>query len=129
MINTWWFQNNASGLFAAGWAEIWHWGLGIGLLILCGLLAYFSPFDKKYFIGAAVVIAVAMFVYGIGHHDAAVVCEAKVKKIYLQAHPKITPKNIAPQWKVSPSWNPAAPPNYKPTTCDGPFDTNCWGQY
>ena len=54
MISQWWFHYNGSGLLAALWTEIWHWGLGVGLIILCGLLAYFSPFDKKYFIGAGV---------------------------------------------------------------------------
>ncbi len=129
MISQWWFHYNGSGLLAALWTEIWHWGLGVGLIILCGLLAYFSPFDKKYFIGAGVAIAIGLFIYGIGHHDEANICDAKVKKIYLEAHPLLTNKNTAQNWKILPSWNPAAPPHYNPATCDGPFDTNCWGQY
>lgn len=129
MISQWWFQHTSSGLFDAIWAELWHWGLGVGLIVICLILAYFSPLNKKYFLIAAGVIAVGLLIYNVGHHDEAKVCEAKVKKIYLQAHPLLNKHNTAANWKIAPSWNPAAPPHYKPLTCDGPFDTDCWGHY
>ena len=127
MLGTWWFQQTASGLVGAIEHEVFHWGLGIGLIILLGALAFLLK--SKWLAGAAVVVAIALGIYNVGHHDEAKICEAKVKVIYLKAHPLITKKNIAPRWKISPSWNPGAPPIYKPLTCDGPFDTNCWGQY
>lgn len=123
-LGTAFFQDTASGLFSAIGKEIFHQGLGIGLIILLSAGAFFLK--SKWLAGAAVVVAIALFIYNIGHHDEANVCEAKVKKIYLQAHPKITKRNIAPNWRISPSWNPGAPPRYKPLTCNGPFDTNCW---
>lgn len=39
------------------WTMLWHWGSGVGLIILLLAAAYFSPFDKKWFIfGAALVV-------------------------------------------------------------------------
>ena len=127
MIDQWWFHETASGLFSAGWTELWHQGLGVGLIILLAVLAF--VLKSKWLAGAAVVCAIGLAIYSYGHHDEARVCEAKVKKIYLQAHPLLTKRNTAAHWKIAPSWNPGAPPIYKPLTCDGPFDTNCWGQY
>ena len=129
MLDQWWFHQTSSGLVSAVGHEVFHWGLGIGLIIIFCLLAFFSPVNKKYFVAGAVISAILLFTYSYGHHDEATVCEAKVKKIYLEAHPLLTSKNTARNWKLLPSWNPAASPHYNPVTCDGPFDTNCWGQY
>jgi hypothetical protein len=128
MIEDWWFHLNGSGLLASLWNEVWHWGLFVGLTILFSAGVIFTPF-KKVFTSLAVTCAAALLVYTFGHHDEAVVCDAKVKKIYLEAHPLLTSKNTAKNWKVLPSWDPAAPPHYAPVKCDGPFDTNCWGTY
>jgi len=42
--------------FAGLWSMIWHFGVGIGLVILLLAAAYFSPIGKKEFIYAAVVV-------------------------------------------------------------------------
>jgi hypothetical protein len=126
------FQWSASGLADAIWSEVWQWGLGVGLIILCLALAYFSPFDKKYFILAAAIIAAALFIFARGQLVEKTVCDAKIKYIYLKAHPTITKKNIAKNWIVSPSWQLGDKSTYlttkKKPACDGPFDTRCWGQ-
>ena len=127
MISQWWFHETASGLLSAGWTELWHWGGFLGLTILLTVLAFLLK--NKWLAGAAIVCVIALAIYSFGHHDEARVCEAKVKKIYLEAHPKLNKRNTAARWQISPSWNPGAPPIYKPLTCDGPFDTNCWGHY
>lgn len=51
------------------WPLVAHAGAG-GVLI-AGLLAaaYFSPVFKKELVYAAIVVAVALFVYGVGVHD------------------------------------------------------------
>lgn len=129
MIEQWWFHLNGSGLLASVWSEVWHWGLFAGLAILFGVAAVFSPAFKKELAGLSLLCVCILFIYSFGHHDEAVVCDAKVKKIYLEAHPLLTSKNTAKNWKISPSWNPGAPPNYTPLKCVGPFDTTCWGHY
>ena len=123
------WQYSASGLVDAVWANVWHWGLGIGLIILFIAATFFSPIGKQFFAAAAAATFVLLVVYGIGQRDESAVCDAKVKVIYLRAHPKITKRNIAPNWRVSPTWDPGKPPVYKPLgppVCDGPFDTRCW---
>ena len=127
-----WFRLSASGLIDAIWASVWHWGLGIGLIIVFIAATFFSPIGKQFFAAAAAFVFVLLVVYGIGQKDANTICEAKVKVIYLKAHPKITKKNIAKNWKVSPTWDPSKPPVYRPPApkkhvCDGPFDYQCWG--
>jgi hypothetical protein len=124
------WQLSASGLEAAVWAGVWQWGLGVGLIILCMAGAYFSPINKRYFVGAAALIAIALFVYGRGQLTEHNICEAKIKYIYLKAHPFITKKNLAPRWRVSPTWQLGDKYRQSTTgrkaTCDGPFDTACW---
>lgn len=59
-----------SGLFTVAvaglWAEIWRFGLGFGLMILCFVGAYFSPIWKKDFLWAGGVIAVFMVAFTTG---------------------------------------------------------------
>lgn len=45
---------------------VWQFGIGIGLIILCLVGAWFSPLFKKDFLYAAVVIAVALFFETVG---------------------------------------------------------------
>lgn len=56
------FQQAVAGL----WAEVWRFGLGFGLMILCFAGAYFSPVWKKYFLWAGVVIGIFMFAFTTG---------------------------------------------------------------
>jgi len=57
-------------LFFAGiWGMVWHWGLGIGLIILCAFGAWFSPLYKKDFIYAGIIVIVALCCEAIGIHD------------------------------------------------------------
>lgn len=117
MFGSWateWFQYSASGLVDALWSSIWHWGLGIGVIILAIAAAILSPVGKQFFAATAACAFVLLVAYGMGQKDEAKICEAKVKRIYLEAHPLITKKNIAPNWRVSPSWDPSKPPIYRP---------------
>src|SRR5271170_6940559 len=117
-----WFRLTASGLIDAVWASVWHWGLGIGLIILFIAATFFSPIGKQFFAAAAAATFLFLVVYGIGQRDESAICDAKVKVIYLKAHPKLNAKNTAKNWRVSPTWNPAKPPVYKPIVSDGPFE-------
>lgn len=60
---------NLWGWMQAVWPLVAHTGAAGGLI--AGLLAaaYFSPVFKKEFVYAAIIIAVGLFVYGIGVHD------------------------------------------------------------
>lgn len=57
--------------FESIWPFVVHAGGGASLI--AGLLAaaYFSPIFKKDFVWGAVVVAAALFVYGVGVHDEA----------------------------------------------------------
>lgn len=69
--------------FAGVWAEVWRFGIGLGLIIVFLAAAYFSPILKKDFVYAAVVVAVllASFTYGvrIGEQRKQVQWDASVK--------------------------------------------------
>jgi len=104
-----WFQYSASGLIDAIWGEVWHWGLGIGLIILFTAAAFFSPIGKQAFAGAAFAVFCLLVAYGFGQKDRAAICEAQVKALYLNLHPGINKDNIAKNWRVSPSWDPSKP--------------------
>lgn len=57
-------------LFLGGlWSMVWHWGIGIGLIILLCAAAYFSPVFKKDFLYAALLVIVALFFEAVGIHD------------------------------------------------------------
>jgi hypothetical protein len=122
-----WFRLTASGLIDAVWASVWHWGLGIGLIILFIAATFFSPIGKQFFAAAAAATFLFLVVYGIGQRDESVICDAKVKVIYLKAHPALNKRNLAKNWRVSPTWNPAKPQKPAKPVCDSPFDTRCWG--
>jgi hypothetical protein len=105
-LTTGWFHITASGLIDAVWGEVWHWGLGIGVMILCIVGAFLSPVGKQLFAGAAFATFCLLVAYGYGQKDRAAICEAQVKELYLKSHPGITAKNIAKNWRVSPNWIP-----------------------
>lgn len=122
-LSTHWFQLSASGLIDAGWGLVWHWGLGIGVIILCIAAAILSPVGKQAFALAAACTFCLLVAYGMGVKSESALCEAKVKELYLKAHPGINAKNIAKNWTVSPSWDPSKPPNYKPIS---PKASSCY---
>jgi hypothetical protein len=72
-----WFDLAVAGV----WAQVWHWGTGIGLIILCLAGAYFTtaipiigPWltnARKDLLWAAAVIAVFMAGQALGAHDEA----------------------------------------------------------
>src|ERR1039458_3882179 len=64
-------------LFAGAWSLLWHWGLGVALILLCLLFAYFSPLYKVYGLYAAGVVALCLLFYGIGIADESHRCDAK----------------------------------------------------
>lgn len=78
-------------LFAGSSSLVWHWGLGIGIIILClaadialGFIAV--PFMstetlRKDLLWAAIVVAGLLFGEGIGVHDERARCEAKAAVI------------------------------------------------
>jgi hypothetical protein len=65
---------------AGVWSQIWHWGIGIGLIILCLAGAYFTtaipligPYLKdarKDLLWAAAIIAIFLAGQALGAHDA-----------------------------------------------------------
>lgn len=74
--------------FAGLWSLVWHFGIGIGVIILLCAAAYFSPLGKKWFIIAAVVVAAFVAGEGFGvnlekrHTDAQAATVTKyVKKV------------------------------------------------
>lgn len=48
------------------WAEVWRYGIGTGLILLCLAAAYFSPIWKKDFLWLAIIIAVFMAAFTSG---------------------------------------------------------------
>ena len=68
-------------IFAGLWTEIWKAGLGVGLVILLLIAAYFSPIGKKDFIYAAIIVAVALLLYMRGIHDQSARCVAQQKVV------------------------------------------------
>jgi hypothetical protein len=86
----------ASGVLSAGWTEVWHWGLGIGLVVVCFAAAWLSPVFKKDFFYAGVIIIVLLIVYGAGGKDATALCKAQeatvTKKVDVVVARTKTPK-------------------------------------
>ena len=69
-------------LFFAGiWTMVWHWGLGIGLIILFLAGAYFSPIGKKDFLYLALAVVIALVFEAVGIHDEKVHRDAQGKVI------------------------------------------------
>lgn len=52
--------------FAGLWPLIWHFGLGVGIIILLGVAAYFAPTIKLKALCIACAVGVGAFVVGEG---------------------------------------------------------------
>lgn len=97
------------------WAEIWHWGTGAGLIILCLAGAYFTtaiPFigpylthARKDLLWAAAVIAVFMGGQALGEHDAN--RRNAAKQIVVEQHvDKVVQKTTTPKYrKMKDRWD------------------------
>jgi hypothetical protein len=93
--------------FAGVWSLVWHWGLGIGLVILCLFMAWFSPLWKKDFLWAAVVVVMALVFEAVGVHDEAVICNARTVVVEKQVHKVVVgTKNPKAKQKKDPFDNP-----------------------
>jgi hypothetical protein len=84
-----------SNLFTAGlvdalWSEIWKFGLGTGLIILCLLAAFFSPVGKQAFCGIAFAVFIGLVVYGEGIKNEKVTCTAQKVQLLKQLHKDYT---------------------------------------
>lgn len=89
---TWIADLTFSGLGHALWMSVWQWGLGVFLIIACVAAAYFLPVGKQYFIGAAVLVGIVLVIFGWGQRTEKVICDARVKYVYLRDHPKVNPR-------------------------------------
>ena len=80
-----WYQMQ---LWLAGaWASVWHWGLGIGAIIILCCLAIFStsipligPYltgTRNFFLAAALMVAMFLGGQWVGNRDATARCVAK----------------------------------------------------
>jgi hypothetical protein len=83
---SWLAGHIASGLFDTTWALVWHYGVGVGLLILCVAGAFFSPIGKSSFLIAAGAIAGALAIYSYGISGEKQNCDARIKYIYVHTH-------------------------------------------
>jgi hypothetical protein len=63
------FALNMSLLLAGAWSMVWHWGVGVGLIIVFCAAAWFSPVFKKDFLYAALLVFVALFFESVGIRD------------------------------------------------------------
>lgn len=66
-----------SVLTAGLWTVFWPAAVGGVIVLLLLALAYFSPLGKRYFVEAAVVVAVALSVYTYGVNGEAARCKAQ----------------------------------------------------
>src|SRR5271154_2190014 len=78
---------SVQSFFAGSWDLIWHWGLGIGLIILNILAAIFSPVFKKDFIYCAIIVAVVLLVFAAGQRaeQRHVVAQQQVQTKFVKA--------------------------------------------
>lgn len=97
------------------WAEIWHWGTGFGLIILCLLGAWLTtsiPFigpylkdARKDFLYAAACIAIFMGGQALGEHDANRVNAAR-QKVVEQHVDKVVKTTATPKYrKMQDRWD------------------------
>lgn len=64
-------------LTAGLWTVFWPAAIGGVIVLLLLALAYFSPLGKRYFVEAAVVVAIGLGVYQYGLHKADERCRAQ----------------------------------------------------
>jgi hypothetical protein len=63
-INTW-----ISYFFAAIWGMVWHFGIGVGIIILALLWIRFMPIQRGLALLIACSTTAALFAYALGVHD------------------------------------------------------------
>lgn len=63
--------------FSEVWPFVQHAGGGGALIVGLLAAAYFSPVFKKELVYAAIVVGVALFIYGVGVHDADRACKLR----------------------------------------------------
>lgn len=124
---SWFAEHVASGLFESTWTLIWHFGFGVGLLVLCLAGAFFSPIGKSSFLIAAGAVAGAMALYAYGINNERQNCDARIRFIYLGAHPKLNKTNLAPKWTVNPKWQLKDPVTYGVPKPAPQADCSPWG--
>jgi hypothetical protein len=83
MFIYWWLESQLAGV----WSMVWHWGLGIGVIILLVVAAFFTesiPFFGRYLSGArkdllwaAAGIGLLLIGQAIGAHDEKKICVAR----------------------------------------------------
>jgi len=73
--------------FAGLWPLIWHFGVGIGIIILLGVAAYFAPTIKLKALCIACAVGVAAFVLGEG-------VGVRIEKAHTQAQQATTDKFV-----------------------------------
>src|SRR5678809_601795 len=79
----WWLQTQLAGV----WNMVWHWGVGVGLIILFVAAAFFTesiPIVGKYLkearkdlLWAAAGVGLLLIGQAIGAHDERKICEAR----------------------------------------------------
>ena len=89
-----------SSIIAAVWGEVWHWGLGVGLIILSLAAAYFSPIGKQFFLAFAAAVFLLLVAYGVGITNDAKLCDAKLDGQLQSLHQ---------QYRFVPKYKPPVP--------------------
>jgi high-affinity Fe2+/Pb2+ permease len=89
--------------FAGAWALIWHWGAGVAIIILLLIAWYFSarvasPFSK-YFLYAAVVIALMLVAYGVGIADEAQRAQAQ-QRVIIKYVDRVVDRTKTPRYRA-----------------------------
>lgn len=102
---SWLADQTYNGLWHAASAVIFHWGVGVGVIILLLLAAYASPINKQYFIAAAGIVVVLLWAYGWGQKDQAAICKVE-KTIALKKQLAALHKGyvFTPRKKAPPKW-------------------------
>lgn len=97
-------------LFAGIWSQIWHWGTGIGIIVILLAMAYFTtaiPFigpwlgnARKDLLWAAFGVGLLLTGEAIGAHDQAKKSDAK--KIVIEQHvDKVVKKAKTPRARAA----------------------------
>jgi hypothetical protein len=87
-------------LFAGIWTMVWQWGIGIGLVLLCGAGAFFSPIYKKDFIYAGLIVGVALFFMSLGIAQEKAHCTAQ-STVIVNTVDKIVKQTSTPQSRAT----------------------------
>lgn len=80
------FEYLVEHAFAGVWSMIWHFGIGVGLIVLFLAVAYFSPLGKKWFIAAAIGVALFMGGEVVGVKMGTARCTAQAQAVSKFVH-------------------------------------------